>query len=109
MSDIDPPPGQTTRGEGSLPPDLRFLKWLVTALAGTMILGLLAIVGLLVTRLPGPPRPTLPDRIAMPGGRIAEAVTLGTGWIAVVTGGGTEVLIFDAASGRLRQMVPIAP
>ncbi|HHX89647.1 MAG TPA: hypothetical protein GX700_07725, partial [Paracoccus sp.] len=41
----DPPP------PGPLPPDLRFLKLLVTTLAGVMILGLVTIVALLVIRL----------------------------------------------------------
>jgi hypothetical protein len=75
-----------------------------------MILGLLTIVALLVTRLPGGGAgrlPALPEGLEMPAGRAAEAVTLGRGWVAVVTGAGTEILIFDAATGALRQTVAI--
>ncbi|RBP81679.1 hypothetical protein DFO80_13610 [Rhodobacter sp. 140A] len=50
-------------------PEVRFLKILVTALAVTMILGLVTIVGLLVTRLSGPvPLPELPEAVVLPEG-----------------------------------------
>ncbi|MCB2095749.1 MAG: hypothetical protein H6901_00480 [Rhodobacteraceae bacterium] len=90
------------------PPDLRFLKALVTVLTGTMIAGLITIVGLLVIRLPDltPERPALPDGIVLPAGTQAEAVTFGQGWYAVVTGD-QEILIFDAETGNLRQTVVI--
>lgn len=90
--------------------NLRFLKLLVTVLAGTMIAGLLTIVALLVIRFPAAtaPRPVLPDAIALPEGTSAEAVTMGRGWIAVVTGDG-RILIYDAPSGALRQTVAIVP
>lgn len=88
------------------PPELRFLKWLVTALAGVMMVGIAVIVGVLVLRL-GPavtplPLPALPDHVSLPADSRASAVTFGQGWIAVVTEG-QEILIFDAASGELRQ------
>ena len=56
-------------------------------LSGTMIAGLLAIIALLVIRLPAtlPPRPALPAGITLPDGARPEAVTLGRGWVAVVT------------------------
>ncbi len=92
------------------PPNLRFLKMLVTILAGTMIAGLITIIALLVIRFPTATtaRPALPDRIALPAGARAEAVTLGRGWYAVVTDQ-DQILIFDAATGALRQTVTIAP
>lgn len=90
--------------------NLRFLRILVTVLAGTMIAGLLTIIALIVIRFPAAmePRPVLPDTIALPEGARAEAVTMGRGWIGVVTDDG-HFLIFDAGTGALRQTVAIAP
>lgn len=105
-SDIDDAP----QGDSAdRPPELRFLKLLVTALAGTMIAGLITIIVLLVIRFPDvtAARPTLPEHVTLPDGLTAEAVTFGPGWIAVVTGGGAEILILDAATGALRQRVAI--
>jgi hypothetical protein len=89
-----------------LPPGLRFLKALVIALAVTMILGVITIVALLVTRLNAPP--PLPDRITLPEGVKAEAVTVGREWYGVVTTD-DRILIFDRLTGALRQTVSIAP
>ncbi len=92
-----------------LPPDLRFLKRLVTVLTLVMIGGVLTIVGLLVIRLQTPPAVLpLPEVIELPDGARATAFTQGAGWYAVVTEG-DEILIFDRASGELRQRVRIAP
>ena len=113
MSDISedpvaPPPDPDLAGT------LRFLKILVAALAATMILGLIAIVALLVIRLPattavGPaPLPALPPAVRLPAGATASAVTFGKGWVAVVTGAGA-ILIYDSATGALRQTVTPAP
>jgi len=105
MSDTNDAP--TSKGPG-LPPELRFLKMLVTALAGTMIIGVITIIGLLVTRLPGarPPLAALPAHLDLPAGTEAEAVTFGQGWIAVVTTAG-EILILDPDTGAVRQRVAI--
>lgn len=91
-----------------LPPDLRFLKTLVTVLAGVMILGLLTIVALLVIRFyqPAARPPVLPEAVVLPKGMQAKAVTFGTGWYAVVTTG-DEILIYDSKTGELRQRVPV--
>jgi hypothetical protein len=107
MSDMNEAPAPD---ETALPPDLRFLKILVTTLAGTMIVGLIVIIGLIVTRFPGSmaARPVLPASFSLPDGAKAEAVTMGRGWIAVVTDK-DEILILDAKSGALRQRVMIAP
>lgn len=92
------------------PPELRFLKLLVSVLAGTMILGLITIIALIVIRFPAAmsARPALPDAVTLPEGTRAEAVTLGRGWIAVVTDT-DEILILDAKTGALRQRVAIEP
>ncbi len=93
----------------SLPPDLRFLKRLVTVLTVVMIGGVLTIVALLVIRLQTPPADlALPEVIDLPEGARATAFTQGAGWYAVVTEG-DEILIFDRASGSLRQRVQILP
>lgn len=87
------------------PPEIRFLKILVTVLTGTMIAGLLAIIALLVIRLPGggAALPALPASIALPEGAMADAVTFARGYTVVVTDRG-EVLVYDAR-GQLRQSV----
>lgn len=84
-------------------PELRFLKALVTVLAGTMIVGLIAIIGLLVIRLGGsstPMVPNMPATITLPEGAKATAVTYGQGFVLVVTDQAT-VMMFDS-DGRLR-------
>jgi hypothetical protein len=102
MSEPSEPPA-------SLPPDLRFLKRLVTTLTVVMIGGVLTIVALLVIRLQTPPPDlSLPEVIELPDGARAVAFTQGAGWYAVVTEG-DEILIFDRVSGGLRQRVRIAP
>lgn len=102
MSDPLEPPAR-------LPPDLRFLKRLVTALTVVMIGGVLTIVALLVIRLQAPPAMLhLPEAITLPDGARAVAFTQGAGWYAVVTEG-NEILIFDRDSGSLRQRVEILP
>ena len=88
------------------PPEVRFLKLLVGALALVMIGGMVTIVALLALRLPGPP-PPLPDGIALPDGVRAEAVTLGRDFVAVVAG--DEILVFDRGGGTLRQRIRLDP
>ena len=87
----------TPAEEQGLPPSLRFLKGLVTTLMITMILGVIAVVYLLVTRMPDGRAqiPALPPDIVLPAGQQAQAVTFGQGWSAVVTTSQT-LLIFDA-------------
>jgi hypothetical protein len=90
--------------------NLRFLRRLVTLLTAVMILGLVTVVALLVIRLqaPAPASLPLPEAIALPEGATARAFTQGTDWYAVVTDG-DEILIFDRATGALRQRVAITP
>lgn len=96
--------------EAELPPQLRFLKTLVTVLAGVMIAGLLAVIALLVIRFSAPMAgaPALPATIALPEGEQARAVTFGPGWVAVVTQS-DKILVLDAETGALRQSLQIAP
>ena len=91
------------------PATLKFLARLVTVLTATMIVGVLVIVALLVIRFSGDERRqplSLPDSIALPEGARAEAVTFGDDWLAVVTGD-DRILIYDRASGELRQSIAI--
>lgn len=84
------------------PPEVKFLKILTTTLAGVMIFGLLTIIFLLVTRLPGatklPALPALPAAIALPAGEKAETVTFGKGFTVVVTESG-RVLVYRPDGG----------
>jgi Flp pilus assembly protein protease CpaA len=91
-----------------LPPSLRFLKWLVIILTATMIVGVITVVGLLVTRMPSASTgPTVPAELSLPAGTEARAVTMGGSWIAVVTSD-DRILIFNS-DGSLRQEVQITP
>jgi Flp pilus assembly protein protease CpaA len=92
-----------------LPPSLRALKWLVIALTLTMIGGVITVVAVIVTRMPQAlaGAPSLPEGFMLPEGAVAEAVTFGEGWVAVVTGD-QRILIFGR-DGRLRQEVRLTP
>ncbi len=98
------------------PAVVRYLRRLVTALAGTMILGFLVLIALFVIRFqqPAPPAPVsplpvlgaLPETITLPQGARVTAFTQGPGWFAVVTED-EHILIYDAATSALRQIVRI--
>ena len=90
--------------------NLRFLRRLVTLLMLVMIIGLVTIIGLFVIRLQPPEaaRLSLPDSINLPDGAIAEAFTQAKDWYAVVTND-NRILVFDRATGELRQTVEITP
>ena len=105
-----PDPAATPEAEPSAPEPrtLRLLRRLVTTLMVVMILGVLVIVGLLVTRLSGSRSLPMPETVALPEGVRALAVTAGPGWYAIVTED-QRILIYDAATGSLRQTVQVAP
>jgi hypothetical protein len=91
----------------TLPANLRFLRLLVTVLAGVMIAGLLTIVGLLVMRFNAAPAPLpLPEELVLPAGAEARAVTYSADFTLVLTGG-DEILVYDRATGELRQTLRI--
>ena len=73
----------------------------------TMIGAVIAVVWLLVTRMPQTftAPPSIPAALQMPAGATAQAVTFGTGWIGVVTQD-NRILIFSP-EGLLRQDVAI--
>jgi hypothetical protein len=87
-------------------PEIRFLKILVTALTATMIAGLVAIIALLVIRLPGKAvLPDLPTTITLPAGARAQAITFARDYTVVVTDG-PEVLLYRP-DGTLAKSVPL--
>lgn len=96
VSDMDENPG--------LPPDLHFLKTLVTILTGVMIVGLITVVGLLVTRLPGAAI-TLPDQLELPEGAQIVAVTRAPSyWLATTT---DDRLLIFAPDGTFTRALPL--
>lgn len=87
----------------------------MTLLTATLILGVITVVALLVIRLaalkPEAP-PMLPAQINLPKGERTQAVTLGTGWIAVVTSdaeGVERIRVLDARTGAPRAETIVAP
>lgn len=88
---------------------LTLLRRLVTGLLGVMIVGFLVLIGFLVTRFPDfedtAPALSWPETLDLPEGVTPEAVTRGSDWVAVVAG--DEILIFDAATGALRQRIAV--
>ena len=70
-----------------------------------MIGGVVTVVSLLVIRLNAAPAALpLPEQITLPDGAVATAFTVGSDWYAVVTQT-DEILIFDQATGTLRQTI----
>lgn len=90
------------------PPNLRFLRVLVTILTAVMIVGLLTIVVLLVIRLRPAPETALdlPDSITLPDGASAEAFTRGKDWFAVVTD--DDMILIFRPDGSLIKSVTIS-
>lgn len=86
---------------------MRLLRRLVTTLMVVMIFGVLSLVALVVIRFAHDPAPAIPAEITLPSGTESEAVTMGKGWVAVVTTD-QRILIFDAKSGALRQEVTVS-
>ena len=77
----------------------------MTTLTVVMIGGLVVVIGLLVIRLSAD-EPSLPAELTLPAGVTAQAVTFGSGWIAVVTTE-NQILILDPETQALRQTVDI--
>ena len=89
------------------PPELRFIKRLVVVLTSVMIVGVLVIIGLIVTRLGMAPAPlALPDRISLPAGTQVEALTLSQDWVIVLTRDDTA-LLFNRRTGELRHQITL--
>jgi hypothetical protein len=85
---------------------LRYLKWLVTGLTVTMIAGFITIVVLFAMRFSDMRTVALPDSVTLPDGAVATAFTRGDDWFAVVTED-SEILIYSAVTGNLRQRIRV--
>lgn len=70
-----------------------------------MIVGFVILIATLVIKL-GTTPPILPAEIALPQGVNATAFTQGGDWYAIVTDS-NDILIFDRATGQLRQTVAV--
>ena len=106
--------GRTGDEDFPEPPRLRQLRRLVTLLTVTLIAGVITVFALLVIRLSSLERraPALPPAITLPAGESARAVTLGDGWVAVVTAdaaGRERIRVLDAGTGAERAVTEIAP
>lgn len=89
------------------PKNLTLLRRLVMTLMVVMIVGFVALIATLVMRLRSEPAELpLPSAITLPNGTTAETFTQGRDWFAVVTDD-RRILIFDRATGKLRQTMNI--
>lgn len=80
-------------------------------LTGTLTLGVIIIVGLMLATFGRGPQPLpLPEQVILPEGEAARAFTQGTGWVAVVTSDadGVERIRVFGPDGRALQVVDIA-
>jgi len=101
------PPETSTEG-ADLPPQLRWLKRLVTVLTVTMIAGVLAITALLVMRLNSETAPVviapgdfvLPDGVGLVGFSVIDGRT-------VVVGDDGVIRVYDSATRALVQDLTI--
>ncbi len=78
---------------------------MVMLLTAVMIGGVLVTFALIVIRL-SDRTPKLPEQIELPDGAMAQALTIGSNWYAIVTDD-NRVLIFDKTTGKLRQDIAI--
>lgn len=93
------------------PAHLRLLRRLVTVLTVTMIVGVVTIVGLLVTSLGGAREiVAVPEVIEVPEGEAVLSFTRGSDWFAVVTrdSSGNERIRVFGLGGTERQVIAIA-
>ena len=69
----------------------------------TMIVGVITIVGLLVTRMPDGSSVPVPEGIVLPEGERAAAVTVAEGMLLVVTES-QRLLVFDRMGQFIREV-----
>ncbi|MDX5359046.1 MAG: DUF6476 family protein [Rhodobacterales bacterium] len=91
----------------ALPASVRLLQWLVIGLTASMILGVITLVGVVVTRFPGRPTAPVPETLTLPQGATALSIAQGTDWVGITTTD-DRILIYDRASGQLRQTITLA-
>lgn len=91
------------------PPNIRFLRRLVTTLTAVMILGLIVVIGLLVIRISDDTRPELvfPETLPLePGVQLVGWSQTDAHIIAVTDDG--RVLVFDLGTRELQQELVFA-
>lgn len=79
------------------------------ALTVVMIAGFVALIATLIVRLPADPQvlpESVAESVALPDGAAAVAFTQAADWFAIVTDD-DRILIYDRASGALRQTVTL--
>lgn len=96
---------QNERPDPELPGNLKFLRLLVTVLTGTMIVGLVVMLTLIVIRFRDKST-DLPSTITLPDGAEAQAFTMAKTWYAVVTAD-NHILIYSRETGKLLQEIAI--
>lgn len=99
----DPETENTTQPE--LPADLKFLRLLITGLTGTMILGLVVLIAVIVIRFRDP-AVDFPTSLTLPDGATATAYTQTKRWQAIVTED-DRILIYNRATGDLMQEITL--
>lgn len=104
----DPPKDDDTEGPGALPPDLRFLRRLVTVLTVVMIGGVITIVALLVIRLNAPATPVFvaPGDFAVPEAVGVTGIAV-MGDLTVLTGTDGVIRVYDSATRALVREIPV--
>ncbi len=81
---------------------MRYLKWLVTTLTVTMIVGLVVLIALVVMRFNQSTPLEFPDQIALPQGVNVESLTRGPDYLLVVSEDG-RAFVFSPDGQTLRK------
>ncbi|WP_416916579.1 MAG: DUF6476 family protein [Roseicyclus sp.] len=103
---VEPP--ETSGAGGDLPPQLRWLKRLVTVLTVTMIGGVLAISAVLVIRLNAESAPVViaPGDFVLPDGVGLVGISVIEGRVVVVGDDGM-IRVFDSESREMIREIPV--
>lgn len=93
---------------GPLPPNLRFLRVLVTVLTAVMILGVITIVALLVIRLGDTARPILvhPEFFAIPEGVNTVGYSIVNGYTVIIGDDGVIRVFASDTRELVDEMIP---
>lgn len=99
---------ELSKDDGPLPPNLRFLRVLVTVLTAVMILGVITIVALLVIRLGDTARPILvhPEEFTIPEGVNTVGYSIHDG-LVIIVGEDSVIRVFEASTRELVQEIQL--
>lgn len=100
--------GEKLSEDNGLPPNLRFLRVLVTVLTAVMILGVLTIVALLVIRLGDSGQTVLvhPEVFAIPEGVNTVGYSIHEG-LVIIVGDDHVIRVFEAGNHALVQEIQL--